>query len=124
MVASPRSCDVGIMLLFFQETLALPQMLVVGDVQEVFVPLSQGLLVEPGKAAHLLDALAQEIPTMFRDTKDTETILLPAVQVSTGTVDAPGLSICLSRNESFSNRYVTLVPISLLLIPRQSALMS
>lgn len=56
-------------------------MMVVGDIQDVFVPLAHGLLAEPGQANHLLDALAEQIPLMFQETKETETILLPAVQV-------------------------------------------
>jgi len=56
-------------------------MMVVGDINEVFVPLARGLLAEPSQVGHLLDALAQQIPAMFKETKETETMLLPAVQV-------------------------------------------
>lgn len=69
------------MIIDLQENLAQPQMMVVGDVQDVFVPLARGLLVEPDKAEHLLDALTEQIPNMFQENKETETILLPAVQV-------------------------------------------
>ncbi|XP_038109772.1 protein transport protein Sec24C isoform X1 [Culex quinquefasciatus] len=63
-----------------KSSLAQPQMMVVGDVQEMFMPLLDGFLVDPEESSVVIDALMQQIPKMFGDTRETETILLPALQ--------------------------------------------
>ncbi|XP_053672360.1 protein transport protein Sec24C [Anopheles nili] len=63
-----------------KSTLAQPQMMVVGDLQEMFMPLLDGFLVDPEESATVIDALMEQIPKMFEDTRETETILLPALQ--------------------------------------------
>ncbi|XP_002087639.3 protein transport protein Sec24C [Drosophila yakuba] len=63
-----------------KSSLAQPQMMVVGDVQEMFMPLLDGFLCHPDDSAAVIDALMEEIPRMFADTKETETILYPAIQ--------------------------------------------
>lgn len=54
-------------------------MLVVGDVNEMFMPLLDGFLVDAEESGNLIDMLMQQIPTMFADTKETETILAPSI---------------------------------------------
>ena len=63
-----------------KSTLAQPQMMVVGDVQEMFMPLLDGFLVDPEESAQVIEALMEQIPQMFGDSRETETILLPALQ--------------------------------------------
>ena len=63
-----------------KSTLAQPQMMVVGDVHEMFMPLLDGFLVDPVESEALIDFLMDQIPKMFGDTRETETILLPAIQ--------------------------------------------
>uniref|UniRef100_A0A182P5G9 Protein transport protein Sec24C n=1 Tax=Anopheles epiroticus TaxID=199890 RepID=A0A182P5G9_9DIPT len=63
-----------------KSSLAQPQMMVVGDLQEMFMPLLDGFLVDPEESAAVIDALMEQIPRMFGDTRETETILLPALQ--------------------------------------------
>ncbi|CAO1356003.1 unnamed protein product [Diamesa hyperborea] len=63
-----------------KSTLAQPQMMVVGDVHEMFMPLLDGFLVDPVESEALIDLLMDQIPKMFGDTRETETILLPAIQ--------------------------------------------
>lgn len=60
--------------------LAQPQMMVVGDVHDVFMPLLDGFLVDPVESEALIDSLMSQIPNMFGDTKETEIILAPAIQ--------------------------------------------
>lgn len=67
----------------WQGSLTQPQMLSVGDVGDMFVPLLEGFLVRPEESGPVLAALLQQLPAMFQDNKETETILLPACQVST-----------------------------------------
>jgi protein transport protein SEC24 len=59
--------------------LAAPQMLIVGDIQEMFMPLLDGFLCTPEESGPVIDSLMQQIPAMFGDTRETETILLPAI---------------------------------------------
>lgn len=60
--------------------LAQPQMLVVGDVNEMFMPLLDGFLVDPVESEAVIDSLMEQIPQMFADTRETETILAPVIQ--------------------------------------------
>lgn len=64
----------------FQPNLAQPQMLVVGDVQEMFMPLLDGFLADVDQSEALIDMLMEQIPTMFGETRETETVLAPAIQ--------------------------------------------
>lgn len=63
-----------------KKTLAQPQMMVVGDLGEMFMPLLDGFLCDPIESEALIDLLMEQIPAMFADTRETETILMPAVQ--------------------------------------------
>ncbi|XP_029173568.1 protein transport protein Sec24C [Nylanderia fulva] len=60
--------------------LAQPQMLVVGDIQDVFMPLLDGFLCDVEESETVIDSLMAQIPQMFMDTRETETILAPAIQ--------------------------------------------
>ncbi|GLV32062.1 Secretory 24CD [Carabus blaptoides fortunei] len=60
--------------------LAQPQMMVVGDTQEMFMPLLDGFLCDIEESAGVIDSLMVQIPTMFAETRETETVLLPAIQ--------------------------------------------
>lgn len=54
-------------------------MMVVGDTQEMFMPLLDGFLSTPEESESVIDALMEQIPVMFADTKETEIVLLPAI---------------------------------------------
>ncbi|XP_001601102.1 protein transport protein Sec24C [Nasonia vitripennis] len=60
--------------------LAQPQMMLVGDVQDVFMPLLEGFLCDVEESESTIDSLMTQIPIMFGDTRETETILGPAIQ--------------------------------------------
>uniref|UniRef100_T1I812 Protein transport protein Sec24C n=3 Tax=Rhodnius TaxID=13248 RepID=T1I812_RHOPR len=60
--------------------LGQPQMLVVGDTQEMFMPLLDGFLADVEESESLIDTLMAQIPSMFGETRETETILAPAIQ--------------------------------------------
>ncbi|XP_060840274.1 protein transport protein Sec24D isoform X1 [Rhopalosiphum padi] len=63
-----------------KETLAVPQMMIVGDTSEVFMPLLDGFLCDPEQSSQVIDVLMEQIPTQFNETRTTETILLPAIK--------------------------------------------
>ncbi|KAK0400261.1 hypothetical protein QR680_003427 [Steinernema hermaphroditum] len=57
-----------------------PEMLVVNDVEDVFVPFIDGFLVPFEKALPALTECLEQIVAMFTDTRITESILGPVVQ--------------------------------------------
>ncbi|RCN32926.1 Sec23/Sec24 trunk domain protein [Ancylostoma caninum] len=65
---------------FFDLSAAQPSMLVVGDVDDMFVPIVDGLLLPYSQAINSIRAVLAEIPRLFAPTKITETILGPVVQ--------------------------------------------
>jgi len=62
------------------KNLAQPQQMTVGDVDDMFVPLVEGLLVSVKESEAVIDSLLEQIPTMFGETRETETILGPVIQ--------------------------------------------
>ena len=44
------------------------------------MPLLDGFLVDPEESSAVIDSLMDQIPKMFGETRETETILLPALQ--------------------------------------------
>ena len=79
----------------------------VGDVGDMFVPLSEGFFVSPEDSEAVIDSLMETIPQMFGETKETETILGPVIQAG---------------KEAFKVRHhwLTIVRIYLLTISRYS----
>ncbi|NWH80934.1 SC24D protein, partial [Piaya cayana] len=63
-----------------KSSLAQPQMMVVSDVGEVFVPLLDGFLVNFQESRHVIINLLDQIPEMFAETNESETIFAPVIQ--------------------------------------------
>ncbi|XP_017213967.2 protein transport protein Sec24C isoform X2 [Danio rerio] len=61
-------------------SLAQPQMLVVSDVADMFVPLLDGFLVNVSESRVVIESLLDQIPEMFADTRETETVFGPVIQ--------------------------------------------
>uniref|UniRef100_A0A8C6UZ17 SEC24 homolog C, COPII coat complex component n=1 Tax=Neogobius melanostomus TaxID=47308 RepID=A0A8C6UZ17_9GOBI len=61
-------------------SLAQPQMLVVSDVSDMFVPLLDGFLVNVNESRQVIESLLDQIPDMFADTRETETVFGPVIQ--------------------------------------------
>lgn len=72
--------------------LAQPQMMVVSDIEDVFVPLVDGFLVSPQEARTVIDSLLVQIPLMFGETRETETVLGPVIQAGMEALKAAGIS--------------------------------
>ncbi|KAM8940059.1 protein transport protein Sec24D isoform 2-T2 [Pelodytes ibericus] len=60
--------------------LAQPQMMVVTDVSEVFLPLLDGFLVNFNESRSVINNLLGQIPEMFSDTNESETVFAPVIQ--------------------------------------------
>ncbi|KAF9927569.1 COPII coat Sec23p-Sfb3p heterodimer component, partial [Linnemannia zychae] len=56
------------------------QMMVVADVDDVFVPLSDGFLVNPETSKPIIEALLDTIPQLFAENKVTEPVIGAVVQ--------------------------------------------
>uniref|UniRef100_A0A8C9VGN9 Protein transport protein Sec24C-like n=1 Tax=Scleropages formosus TaxID=113540 RepID=A0A8C9VGN9_SCLFO len=63
-----------------KSSLAQPQMMVVSDVADMFVPLLDGFLVNVGESRAVINSLLDQIPEMFADTRETETVFGPVIQ--------------------------------------------
>ncbi|KAM8924376.1 protein transport protein Sec24C isoform 2-T2 [Pelodytes ibericus] len=63
-----------------KSSLAQPQMMVVSDVADMFVPLLDGFLVNVHESRTVITSLLDQIPELFADTRETETVFAPVVQ--------------------------------------------
>lgn len=63
-----------------KSSLAQPQMMVVSDIADMFVPLLDGFLVNVNESRTVFTSLLDQIPEMFADTRETETVFAPVIQ--------------------------------------------
>eukprot|EP00096_Caligus_rogercresseyi_P003027 TRINITY_DN1552_c0_g1_i1.p1 TRINITY_DN1552_c0_g1~~TRINITY_DN1552_c0_g1_i1.p1 ORF type:complete len:983 (+),score=312.63 TRINITY_DN1552_c0_g1_i1:295-2949(+) len=60
--------------------LSQPQQMTVSDVHDMFVPLVDGFMVDLAEAESVIDSLMEQIPVLFGETRETETMLGPVIQ--------------------------------------------
>ncbi|XP_006888122.1 PREDICTED: protein transport protein Sec24A [Elephantulus edwardii] len=65
-----------------QEGLSQPQMLVVSDIEDVFIPMPENLLVNLNESKELVQDLLKTLPQMFNKTLETQSALGPALQAA------------------------------------------
>ncbi|XP_023565803.1 protein transport protein Sec24B isoform X3 [Octodon degus] len=65
-----------------QEGLSQPQMLIVSDIDDVFLPTPDGLLVNLYESKELIKVLLNALPNMFTNTRETHSALGPALQAA------------------------------------------
>ncbi|KAG7243338.1 hypothetical protein INR49_011794 [Caranx melampygus] len=63
-----------------KSALAQPQMMVVSDTADMFVPLLDGFLVNYHDSKAVIYNLLDQIPDMFADTNESETVFAPVIQ--------------------------------------------
>merc|ERR1719210_1189250 len=61
-------------------SLSQPQQMTVGDVGDMFVPLVDGFMCNVEESEAVIDSLMEQIPLMFGETRETETVLGPVIQ--------------------------------------------
>ncbi|KAL4879679.1 hypothetical protein BJY04DRAFT_92295 [Aspergillus karnatakaensis] len=66
------------------------QMMIMTDLQEPFVPLSDGLFVDPYESKNVISSLLQQIPTIFSRVKTPEPALLPTLNAALSALQATG----------------------------------
>lgn len=71
-----------------KSALAQPQMMVVSDVTEMFVPLLDGFLVNFQESRAVINNLLDQIPDMFADTNESETVFAPVMQAGVEALKA------------------------------------
>uniref|UniRef100_A0A672MK62 Protein transport protein Sec24D-like n=1 Tax=Sinocyclocheilus grahami TaxID=75366 RepID=A0A672MK62_SINGR len=71
-----------------KSALAQPQMMVVSDVAEMFVPLLDGFLVNFQESRAVINNLLEQIPDMFADTNESETVFSPVIQAGVEALKA------------------------------------
>uniref|UniRef100_A0A8C9II01 SEC24 homolog A, COPII coat complex component n=1 Tax=Piliocolobus tephrosceles TaxID=591936 RepID=A0A8C9II01_9PRIM len=62
-----------------QEGLCQPQMLIVSDIEDVFIPMPENLLVNLNESKELVQDLLKTLPQMFTKTLETQSALGPAL---------------------------------------------
>ncbi|KAG9900146.1 Sec23/Sec24 family protein, partial [Aureobasidium melanogenum] len=72
------------------------QMIVMPDIEDPFVPLSQGLFVDPQASKSAITSLLARIPDMFSSVKSPELALLPAVNAALAALKSTGGKIVCS----------------------------
>ncbi|XP_030649076.1 protein transport protein Sec24A isoform X2 [Chanos chanos] len=65
-----------------QEGLSQPQMLIVSDIEDVFLPTPDSLLVNLNECKELVQDLLKSLPQMFSKTMETQSALGPALQAA------------------------------------------
>uniref|UniRef100_A0A8C8UGW7 SEC24 homolog A, COPII coat complex component n=1 Tax=Peromyscus maniculatus bairdii TaxID=230844 RepID=A0A8C8UGW7_PERMB len=65
-----------------QEGLSQPQMLIVSDIDDVFIPMPENLLVNLNESKELVQDLLKSLPQMFSKTLETQSALGPALQAA------------------------------------------
>ncbi|XP_048853783.1 protein transport protein Sec24A isoform X3 [Brienomyrus brachyistius] len=65
-----------------QEGLSQPQMLIVSDIDDIFIPTPDSLLVNLNDCKELVQDLLKGLPQMFKKTMETQSALGPALQAA------------------------------------------
>ncbi|GAB4828333.1 Protein transport protein Sec24A [Ancistrocladus abbreviatus] len=65
-----------------KSTLTQPQMMVVSDVDDIFVPLPDDLLVNLSESRRVVEAFLDSLPSMFQDTMNVESAFGPALKAA------------------------------------------
>ena len=63
-----------------KHTLAAPQTMVVSDIDEIFVPILDGFLVNPTESQTVIHSLLDQLPTMFHENKEADLLLGPVIE--------------------------------------------
>nr|XP_048293573.1 protein transport protein Sec24A isoform X2 [Myodes glareolus] len=73
-----------------QEGLSQPQMLIVSDIDDVFIPMPENLLVNLNESKELVQDLLKSLPQMFTKTLETQSALGPALQAAFKLISPTG----------------------------------
>ncbi|KAL0631781.1 COPII coat Sec23p-Sfb3p heterodimer component [Maublancomyces gigas] len=99
----PKGCKIGICT-FDKEVqfynlnpnLDQAQMLVMTDIEDPFVPLNEGLFVDPYESRTVIESLLTALPELFLNIKNPEPALLPALSAALSALEKTGGKIICS----------------------------
>lgn len=80
----------------FSPKLTSAQMLVMSDIEEPFLPFSEGLFVDPEESKTVITSLLAQLPAMFSEFKNPEPALLPTLNSAVAALSATGGKIICS----------------------------
>ncbi|KZF21760.1 Sec23/Sec24 family protein [Xylona heveae TC161] len=72
------------------------QMMVMTDIEDPFVPLSEGLFVDPQESKSVITSLLTQIPALFSQVKNPEPALLPTLNAALSALSSTGGKIVCS----------------------------
>ncbi|KAI8074501.1 Sec23/Sec24 trunk domain-containing protein [Gongronella butleri] len=73
-------------------------MLVVPELEDAFVPLADGLFVDPQESRPLIEELLEQLPTYFEHTKTPSAAFYPAVKACLSSMTKTGGKICVLQS--------------------------
>ncbi|XP_021738849.1 protein transport protein Sec24-like At3g07100 [Chenopodium quinoa] len=81
-----------------KSTLTQPQMMVVSDVDDIFVPLPDDLLVNLSESRNVVESFLDSLPSMFQDTMNVESAFGPALKAAYMVMNQLGGKLLIFQN--------------------------
>ncbi|KNA11292.1 hypothetical protein SOVF_136540 [Spinacia oleracea] len=81
-----------------KSTLTQPQMMVVSDVDDIFVPLPDDLLVNLSESRNVVESFLDSLPSMFQDTVNVESAFGPALKAAYMVMSQLGGKLLIFQN--------------------------
>ncbi|KAL2928313.1 hypothetical protein RDABS01_011690 [Bienertia sinuspersici] len=81
-----------------KSTLTQPQMMVVSDVDDIFIPLPDDLLVNLSESRNVAESFLDSLPTMFQDTMNVESAFGPALKAAFMVMSQLGGKLLIFQN--------------------------
>ncbi|KAJ8427223.1 hypothetical protein Cgig2_028747 [Carnegiea gigantea] len=81
-----------------KSTLTQPQMMVVSDVDDIFVPLPDDLLVNLSESRTVVESFLDSLPSMFQDTMNVESAFGPALKAAFMVMSQLGGKLLIFQN--------------------------
>ncbi|KAA3472555.1 protein transport protein Sec24-like [Gossypium australe] len=82
----------------YESSLAQPQMMVVSDLDDIFVPLPDDLLVNLSESRNVVETFLDSLPSMFQDNVDVESAFGPAVKAAFMVMSQLGGKLLIFQN--------------------------
>ncbi|XP_043691777.1 protein transport protein Sec24-like At3g07100 [Telopea speciosissima] len=81
-----------------KSSLTQPQMMVVSDLEDIFVPLPDDLLVNLSESRNVVDAFLDSLPSMFQDNVNVESAFGPALKAAFMVMNQLGGKLLIFQN--------------------------
>ncbi|GMI42561.1 hypothetical protein TrCOL_g10240 [Triparma columacea] len=81
-----------------KSTRSTPEMMVVSDLKELFIPAPDDLLANLSDSRHVVDSFLESLPSMFSNNQGTESCLGPALKAAFTVCKAIGGKMCVFQS--------------------------